>query len=150
MKITINCEFAESVTCSLQDLKENKFDEEDLVRRLEAIGFFNIKIEKSKTKRSLNQNSAYWKWLEMIESDLLERGMTMDALFLKPTEFGITKEFLHQWNKKFLEVYFEKKSTTKMNRLEFSKFIEELKKIYALKFDCQIDFPDYRFNLKKL
>ena len=141
MKLQITCEYTESTTYSLHDQQENKFDEKDLKERLKALGFKNIEIKKVHNKRSLSQNSAYWKWLEMIEYDLRDRGMTMDALFSTPTEFCITKEFLHLWNKKFLEVYFEKKSTTEMNKLEFTKFIEELKMIYAKKFDCQIDFP---------
>ena len=108
-------------------------------------GNYEITINRKRALRSNSQNAAYW-------GIILEH---FQSLFLESTGELMSKEQIHEIFKmqfNFTEIYNEKtgevfkigKSTAKLNKVEFSEYIERLRQ-FSLHF-FNVDIPDIGCN----
>ncbi len=117
------------------------------IKQIETVfGAFDFKVTKIKkipNRRSMSQNAALFKWLDMIADDCREKGLTLDALFKEPATVPITKEYLHNFAKKTTEVITgDDDKTSKLNTKQFSLLIETLIKVFGERLDNKIPFPN--------
>ncbi len=93
-------------------------------------------------KRTLKQNKSYWKWIDLLATELNNAGYSVQTVLSKTAEISHTKDNFHQnISKVFIKALFNKDSSTDLTTKEFNLLQEEITKFLAENLGLQIDFP---------
>ena len=120
---------------------EYKGDISELRAYLKVFGAKVLEIEKIKPTRSLNQNSALHLYLQMIEEEAKEKGLTMDMVVKKPSELPITRHLLKDLFRVYGYAMFKRESTADLTKDEFSQVQQAFERIIAERLDITLPFP---------
>jgi hypothetical protein len=108
-----------------------------------------IKIEPLRTLRSDNQNNSLHLWLDQITTEAEHRGLTLDMWLKKPTEMKITESMLKDCFREMGRVMYNKKSTAKLDKYEFSELVFLFDKMVLERLGIDIEFPNIDLLLRK-
>jgi len=75
----------------------------------------NIKVTGS--KRTNQQNAAYWVWLSMIEHEAENQGVTWDMVVGEMNQLRVTKENVHEAVKQLTKALWGIESTTQLEKI---------------------------------
>ena len=107
----------------------------------EKAGLKALDVKPIKRIRSLRQNASIHLWFEQIEDHCNERGLTVEALYKKPSEIKITKHILKDFFRETAKYMFRKDSTAKLESDELSEVAIVCEKVFAERLDSTIPFP---------
>jgi hypothetical protein len=108
-----------------------------------------IKVEPLRTLRSNNQNNALHLWLYQITTEAEHRGLTLDMWLKKPAEMKITESMLKDCFREMGRVMYNKKSTAKLDKYEFSELVFLFDKMILERLGIDIEFPNIDLLLRK-
>lgn len=107
----------------------------DYISELPLNKIHHIKITQKREKRSIDQNSLMWLWLSAVEQ-----------------ETGNNKEDLHdyfraqylggEWREIFNDKYFKLKSTTQLNTLQFTNYLNKIQVFANTELSIQLPNPE--------
>lgn len=105
------------------------------------LGFYSFDVKHISERRSEQQNNAMWLYFEKVEAHCLERGLTVSALFKKPTELLITRYILYTWFATLIKFAFGKEGTSKTTKKEFSVAVDKMQDEFGTRLDYHEPFP---------
>ena len=108
-----------------------------------------LKVEPMRTLRSGNQNNALHLWLDQITTEAEDRGLTLDMWLKKPTEMKITESMLKDCFREMGRVMYNKDSTAKLDKYEFSELVFLFDKMVLERLGIDIEFPNIDLLLRK-
>ena len=106
-------------------ITDNKNLAVDFISKLPAN--VKIKVEEVKETRSMAQNRLYWAYLSDLNNYLKDTGMMMTAEALHTSFSTIFIEWKNSICPLTNEIITERKSTTKLNKKEFNKYIDDIR-----------------------
>jgi hypothetical protein len=110
---------------------------------VETCGFLVKGVKYVSDKRTQKQNDAMHLWFDMLEAHCAERGLTMDALFKRPTELIITKEMLKAFFQQIGKHMYQKDHTSEFTKEEMNYVIKVAEKAFEERLDSsEIPFPN--------
>jgi hypothetical protein len=115
--------------------------ETEVKETLKSLGLKFSEITKTKSQRSIDQNSALHKWFELLEQECIAGGMTMDMLIKKPQEIPITRHLLKDMFRLIGNVMYHKDSTAKLTKDEINEVIKVFEKTIGERLEIFIPFP---------
>lgn len=99
-------------------------------------------MKNNEKQRTLLQNRAYWKWLEMLAESINDAGYSLQEILEKRPSLSVTKDRLHNdLSKQFIDRLFLKDSSTKLNTKQMLQLEEEMTRFLAEEFGIVEDFP---------
>lgn len=134
------------------DVKTKTIKEgEALVRaELEKHKYDVASVECIHGDRSKSQNDALHLWLSQIEEVAERDGLTVDMWIKKPAEMKITRGLLKDTFRLMGKKMFGKKSTTRLNKLEFSEVVFLFDKLVLERLGVNVEFPNkYLFEIER-
>lgn len=105
-----------------------------------------FRVEVMDRPKSRKQENAYHLWFEQVAEEANEKGLTVDALILKPSEFPITKGILKDYFREVGKIMFGKDSTIPLTEEEATRIIEVCERAFAERLDNTIPFPSKELN----
>jgi len=113
----------------------------DEIRNME-IGEYGLHLTINTQKRTLKQNAALWKYMELLANDLNEGGLDMRHVIKQDVEIPWNKDTVKQylWGP-IQKVVMGELSTTKLDRCQVSEVYAVLARHMAEKFSISTPFP---------
>ena len=100
-----------------------------------------FKCEEIKETRSQNQNRMYWKWLNNLVKCFDDKGIFITSEDLHDWLRDKLIEWKHKKNTFTWELKIVRKTTTQLNKKEFSKYIQDIEKYLWQTFEVAYPLP---------
>ena len=118
--------------------EETALVEMDFKTLLQVASSLGVQIDEN-DKRTISQNSAFWKWAEMLASFFNQHGLYVEKIIKMETEWNKDTVKVNIFNKVIASL--GKKSSTELTKKEIDLFIDVVTKSFAYKGIVIPEFP---------